>query len=360
MLRLRQGCRCISSSASSSLARKARLPRVLQSNYLLNPQSQFLCPSSKCLTSLSQRSYFSSSKSESDDGDSKSTSKQKVVDPAVALEKAERCARYGAYSDIVLAISKGVVGAAAHSPALIADAFHSLADVGADVVAIFSLKEARKPADWDHPFGHGKFESWGAAAIGGVLMSTGAALAVTNMNLISDLLTIGPEVASTSLEVIANDLPLSAAIATAAGCLVVKEALFRWTLAVAKEAKSPSMEANAQHHRSDALSSAVVLVGVGGTMLLDTAWLDPTAGLLVSFMITHAGWDCIKDASGDLLDRTVSPEVLASLTTVVSGVPGVRLAGWAPVRAKMSGPNVRNNPKHTPETHILTHHYHLF
>jgi cation diffusion facilitator family transporter len=262
---------------------------------------------------------------------------------SVDLVKAERCAKVGAYSDLILAGSKGVMGFAANSPALLADAVHSLADVLADLVAIYSLKEARKPADWDHPFGHGKFESVGAAAIGGVLVATGAGLVSSNASKISELLSHStPAQALLDFSNAAADsgLPLEYAGVTAAACLLIKEGLYRWTLRVAKLANSSSMVANAHHHRSDALSSAVVLVGISGSLLCGSPWMDPLAGLLVSGMVVKAGVDCIKGAAHELTDQAPEPLILARLTSLVAAVPGVKLAGWAPVRARFSGPDL--------------------
>jgi len=79
----------------------------------------------------------------------------------------------GAALNAALSGSKGVIGVLSNSPALISDAAHSFSDIATDVITLAAHKKARQPADWDHPFGHGKFESLGTVSVGGVLVVTG-------------------------------------------------------------------------------------------------------------------------------------------------------------------------------------------
>ena len=173
------------------------------------------------------------------------------------MERADRITKAGAVANMGMAALKGVVGTAAGSPALQADAVHSLSDLVSDGVSLWALHRARRPPDKHYPYGHGKFEAVGSACVGGMLVAAGGGMGIHALQAAVDLfsaLEVGPA---------ALGMQLGAA-GVAALSVAIKEALYRQTLTVAAKVRSSTLAANAWHHRSDALSSVVALVGIGG------------------------------------------------------------------------------------------------
>lgn len=198
----------------------------------------------------------------------------------------------GASINGVLGLGKLTAGVYSNSAALIADAAHSISDLISDFVTLASIKIAQQPPDQTHPFGYGKYETIGAFVVSGILIMTAGGTAVHSL----DLLVPAWSSNSAHPELV---IPFhSAAIAVAVGSIVSKELLYRKTMNVAKSLRSKVLEANAWHHRTDALSSIVAL----GALLGSSAgyhFLDPVGGLVVSGMILKAGvsigWDSIQD-----------------------------------------------------------------
>lgn len=114
--------------------------------------------------------------------------------------------------------------------------------------------------------------------------------------------------------------------------VLAKEAMYRVTLKAGEEANSKVVIANAHHHRSDAYSSLVALVGIGGGVYFGIPWLDPVAGLVVAGMVVSTGIEVTREAVGDLLDTNVSAEFITEIAHVVSSVPGVTLNHRTKVR----------------------------
>jgi cation diffusion facilitator family transporter len=112
------------------------------------------------------------------------------------------------------------------------------------------------------------------------------------------------------------------ALLVALGALLAKELLFRYMLAIATRVRSSMLIANAGHARSDAASSLIVAVGIGGN-LLGYHLLDPVAALIVGLMVTKMGWGFAWDALHDLMDRSVDEESVAAIHTALIGTPGV-------------------------------------
>mmetsp|Transcript_19645 Transcript_19645/g.41065 ORF Transcript_19645/g.41065 Transcript_19645/m.41065 type:complete len:455 (+) Transcript_19645:192-1556(+) len=243
----------------------------------------------------------------------------------------------GAALNFFLSLSKGAVGVMSNSPALISDAAHSLSDIATDVVTLYTHKEAMKPPDWEHPFGHGKYESLGTAAVGGVLIATGGGVGWHSVCSITELLS------STSVTLTSETAFTSphTAMGVALLSVLAKEGMYRLTLKAGKEANSKVVIANAHHHRSDAYSSMVALVGIGGGAFFGVPWLDPVAGLVVAGMVVKTGAEVTQEAVGDLLDSNVSAELIAEIAHVVSSVPGVSLNDRTKaLRARQMGPDI--------------------
>ena len=207
---------------------------------------------------------------------------------AHALQRAAMITKAGALSNVGLAALKGAASVVSNSPAMMADAVHTLSDLLSDAVSLWALQAARVPADEDHPYGHGKFEAVGSACVGGLLLVAGGG--------------IGVHAVQTALAV-SEPLGSFAGQACAACVAVlsvgVKETLFQLTRQVGQQVRSSTVMANAWHHRSDALSSVVALAGLVGSMG-GVSFLDPLAGVVVSGMIVKEGFavsrrvDCVR------------------------------------------------------------------
>ena len=201
------------------------------------------------------------------------------------------------------------VGLFARSQSLIADGIHSLSDLVADFVVLFASHHSRKDADAGHPYGHQRFETGASLALGLLLLGVGLGMlwsAVTKLE--------SPERIE-QVHVIA--------LWVALGALLAKELLFRYMLGVAKRVKSGMLVANAWHARSDAASSLVVSIGIGGN-LLGYPLLDPIAALIVGFMVGRMGWTFAWDALHDLMDRAVGVAEVQAIARTLAETPGVR------------------------------------
>uniref|UniRef100_A0A803MPI9 Cation efflux protein cytoplasmic domain-containing protein n=1 Tax=Chenopodium quinoa TaxID=63459 RepID=A0A803MPI9_CHEQI len=267
-------------------------------------------------------------------------------------KKSENIFRLGLAADIGLTVGKAVTGYFSGSTAIIADAAHSLSDVVLSSVALLSFKAARVPRDKEHPYGHGKFETLGALGISGMLLLTAGGIAWHAADILLGLLTTSPEVFGQSLmhehghhsghdHKIDMDHPILA-LNMAMLSIAVKEGLFRITKRAGEKEGSGLMKANAWHHRADAISSFVALIGVGGS-ILGVKFFDPLAGLLVSGMILKAGLETGYQSVLELVDAAVPQQLLDPHRETILQVEGVKVDPFTSVSAAHHiGENVRH------------------
>jgi cation diffusion facilitator family transporter len=212
------------------------------------------------------------------------------------------------------------VGVLARSQGLIADGIHSLSDLVADFVVLFSSHQGAKEADAEHAYGHQRFENAASLVVGALLLAVGAGMAWSAIGKLEN-----PE----SIPVVHV-----VALAVAAVALVAKEILFRYMLKIATGVKSSMLVANAWHARSDAASSLVVGIGIAGN-LAGYPLLDPIAALIVGLMIAKMGSSFAWDALHELMDRGVDEQELAAIISTLQGTPGVM--GVHDVRTRKMG-----------------------
>jgi cation diffusion facilitator family transporter len=208
-----------------------------------------------------------------------------------------------------LVIFKFLAGIFGKSHALIADAVHSVSDLFTDAVVLLGLKIGRKPPDKEHHFGHARLETLASATVGLALIATALYLSL-----------------QACLDIYRHTEyhPTGLALLGAGISIALKEALFHYTLYTGRRIKSQLIMANAWHHRSDALSSVAVLLGVAGAMI-KPSWhiLDSFAALLVSFFIIKVGLDIIRDTLREFTDTAPRPEVLNQIIQCSMSVDGV-------------------------------------
>jgi cation diffusion facilitator family transporter len=211
----------------------------------------------------------------------------------------------------VLAAVQIVAGWLFQSQALIADGVHTLSDLVSDGVVLFAAGKASASPDQAHPYGHGRIETLATIVVGLLL-----ALAAVSIAWGAGQRLIGWETLSG---------PAPPALAFAVLTLVAKEGMYQYTIRVARRIQSPLLQANAWHHRSDAISSLVVLVGIGGA-LAGWPWLDSVAALVVAAFILHMAWRLIFNSAAELIDTALEPEQVAAIRKAIVGVPGVKSA----------------------------------
>ncbi len=215
----------------------------------------------------------------------------------------------GAGANLALAGVKFAAGTLGNSATLVSDAVHSLSDLITDVLVLLGVRFAARPADEEHPWGHGRIETLVGFVIG--LLLIGAALLLGWRGL---------EGIRSPKAVEIGWLPAVAAALS----LIVKEVLFRWTRAVGRRTGSTALRANAWHHRSDALSSLVALAAVTAAPLLpEWTFLDPLGSLLVSLLVLTAGVRITRDSARELIDTGVERELREKLAGHVGDVAGV-------------------------------------
>jgi cation diffusion facilitator family transporter len=223
-------------------------------------------------------------------------------------QKIYRVTITGSIVNMILLVMKFVAGILGNSAAMIADAVHSLSDFLTDIVVIVLVKLSSKPADKDHDYGHGKYETVATSIIGMALIVVSVMLGWNGIEKIIFVIN-GGEIES----------PCMIAFVAAIVSILLKEWVFRITKKVALEVDSQALEANAWHHRSDAFSSIGTAIGIGGAVLLGNSWavLDPIAAVIVSVLIFITAFRLLRQASGELLEESLPKETEDKIESIV-------------------------------------------
>lgn len=229
----------------------------------------------------------------------------------------------GAVLNLGLAVVKILTGWLAQSQALLVDGVHSLSDLASDMLVLFAARYGSIAADHNHPYGHARIETLATLAVGVILLAVAAGFLF--------------DAVSRLLQARALTVPGQAALWVALASVLAKEAMYHATRRVARRTGSSLMLANAWHHRSDALSSLVVIVGVGGA-LLGQAWFDSLAAVIVALMLAWVAWKLLAGASLELVDTGLSRKELDVLGGTIGGVTGVR--GFRRLRTRRMGGQV--------------------
>ncbi len=225
-------------------------------------------------------------------------------------------------SNSFLIAIKLAAGAITGSIAIITEAVHSLIDLVASVVAFVSVRKADEPADEDHPYGHEKVESL-AATIEGMLILIGAGIIVyeATHRLVdgAEVDRLGVGIAVMGFSVLAN--------------LVVSGVLYRQ----AREHDSPALEGDAAHLRTDALTSAGVLAGLGLVEVTGVVAFDSITALVVAAAIVGAGIRIIRRSSGVLVDEVLPDEEMDRIEAAIAAARTPDVAGYHKLRARRAG-----------------------
>jgi len=219
----------------------------------------------------------------------------------------------GSVVNVVLLLFKFIAGIWGHSAAMVADAVHSLSDFMTDVVVLVFVRISGKPKDKTHDYGHGKYETLAMTMIGIALLAVSIGIFYSGTTKIISW-TNGETLEAPGL------LALWAALLS----IVLKEGVYRYSMVKARELNSQAVEANAWHHRSDALSSAGTAVGIGGAIFLGQCWtvLDPVASVIVGIFIVKVSVDLLRKGIGDLLEQSLPDTVEEEILNLVASLPG--------------------------------------
>jgi len=236
-------------------------------------------------------------------------SRQSALSSEVRFDETRKVALVGAGVNLLLAIAKTVIGYIAQSQSLIADGVHSLSDLLSDGLVYAAAKQSAQGPDSDHPYGHGRFETAGTLglavllfmAAGGIIWDAGSRL------LTSEPLTT----------------PGVIALYAALFSIIANEALYQYTARIGRKIRSDLLLANAWHHRTDTVSSVVVLVGVGGA-IAGFPYLDGVAAIAVGLMIGHVGWELGWPALQELVDEGMGEAEVSEINKLIRETNGVQ------------------------------------
>ena len=218
----------------------------------------------------------------------------------------------GLLCNLVLAAAKAAAGIFGHSQAVLADALHSLTDSVTDIAVILGVRYWTAPADEDHPHGHGRIETLVTVVIGLAIGGVAVGMGTHAIRGLRD----GPDTTPTGI-----------ALVVALVSIVGKEVLYRWTARVGREVRSPALEANAWHHRSDAISSIPVALAVAVT-LVDPEWavVDRVGAVVVCLLILQASWRILRPSIDQLIDAGAPATDRRRIEELALQVDGVEAA----------------------------------
>lgn len=225
------------------------------------------------------------------------------------LLKAKKTALLSLLTNAFLAAGKGLAGIIGHSDALIADAIESFADVFSSFLVLIGLRYASKPPDEDHPYGHGKAEPLITFAVVGFLLVSATIIAVESVRHLSE----------------PQEQPEFFTLYVLAAIIVIKELSFQYVYRKGLQTNSTSLKADAWHHRSDAISSAIAFVGILCTFIFGKGFekADDWAALIASFFIVYNAYRIFRPALGEVMDEHNHHDLIDGIRSEAQKVPGV-------------------------------------
>ncbi len=215
----------------------------------------------------------------------------------------------GAVINLVLSALKIVFGIIGQSQALVADGIHSFSDLLSDFLVLFAAKQGAKDADSAHPYGYARIETVATVAVGGLLIVVAIGIIVA----------AGDRIMNPGMLLHPGMLALVIAFVSVAA----KEAIYHYTVRVANRLRSNLLRANAWHHRSDSVSTLVVIVGIVGTMA-GLSYLDTIGAIIVAVMIGKMGWELGWQSIRELMDAGLDQDKVAQIRGTILAVEGVR------------------------------------
>jgi len=241
---------------------------------------------------------------------------------AIAAGQIKSVTYLGMVVNIALSVIKIIIGLLAASLALVADGIHSLSDVATDVAVLLGLRLGSKEPDQNHPYGHGRAETFSAGLVALILIVVGGAM-----------------IYYATLAIARDDMttPRLAVLIAAIISVAAKEWLYKATQKVAIRTHSPALYANAWHHRSDALSSIAVVIGYV-SLELGFGHGDQVAAIAIGLMIVWVGIRVISDALRELTEAAVDPDTIEHIKKIINSDSSIRQ--YHKLRTRMVGREV--------------------
>jgi cation diffusion facilitator family transporter len=223
--------------------------------------------------------------------------------------KAIRTAYLSIFGNMFLAFAKGIAGYFGNSYALIADAIESATDVFSSVLVLFGIRYSSKPADENHPYGHGRAEALVTFAVVGFLLVSATIIAYESIHNI----------------VTPHKTPEKFTLIVLGSIVIIKEIFYRIVSKKSEDVNSSSLKADAWHHRSDAITSAMAFIGISIAIIFGPGYetADDWAALLASFFIIYNAYMIFRPALGEILDEHLYEDVILQIRDIAKTVDGV-------------------------------------
>ncbi|RYY59623.1 MAG: cation transporter [Chitinophagaceae bacterium] len=224
-------------------------------------------------------------------------------------EAAVRATWFSIIGNTLLALIKGLAGFFGNSYALIADAIESTADICSSFLVLFGIRYSSKPADENHPYGHGRAEPLVTFVVVGFLTVSATIIAYES---ISNIRT-------------PHELPAPWTLIVLGAIIIWKEISYRVVIRKSKETNSSSLRADAWHHRSDAITSVAAFTGISISLFMGKGYetADDWAALFASGFILYNSYKIFRPALGEIMDENTHEELISEIRMVAVTVPGV-------------------------------------
>lgn len=225
------------------------------------------------------------------------------------IQKAIQATYLSIFGNLILAIAKGITGVFGNSYALVADAIESLTDVFSSALVLFGIKYSTRPADSNHPYGHGRAETLVTFLVVGFLLISASFIAYES---IANIQT-------------PHETPENYTLIVLAVIIVTKEIFYRIVSKKGKELNSSSLKADAWHHRSDAVTSLMAFIGISIAILMGPGYetADDWAALFASFFIVYNAYLIFRPALGEILDEHLYDDMINEIRRISEQVEGV-------------------------------------
>jgi cation diffusion facilitator family transporter len=226
------------------------------------------------------------------------------------VQKAIQTTYISIIGNFILAVAKGITGVFGNSYALVADAIESLTDVFSSALVLFGIKYSARPADSNHPYGHGRAETLVTFLVVGFLLISATFIAYESIVNIQT----------------PHETPENYTLIVLAIIIVVKEVFYRIVSKKSKELNSSSLKADAWHHRSDAITSLMAFIGISIAIFMGPGYetADDWAALFASFFIVYNAYLIFRPALGEILDEHVYEDMVKEIRRISEQVDGVQ------------------------------------
>ena len=224
-------------------------------------------------------------------------------------QKAINASIFSIIGNFTLALIKGLAGYFGNSYALIADAIESTTDVFSSILVLFGLKYSARPADENHPYGHGKAEAVVTFLVVLFLVISAGIIAYESIH---NIMT-------------PHDTPEPYTLIVLGGIIIFKELSYQYVIRKSRETNSSSLKADAWHHRSDAITSVMAFIGISFALILGKGWeaSDDVAALIAAGIILYNAYKILRPAIGEIMDEQLYDDELAEIKRITLKVPGV-------------------------------------